>query len=704
MSGGGVTRAASAEEERVPGESERRASVNPHRIARTAILWIVQAAALLLLAAILPGFEIDSFGKALATAAVLGLLNAILWPVLMRLALPAVAWTLGVAALVLNGVMLWLAGEILEGVSIDFGWAILAGLCSGAVMVAAASALSWNDDTYSVNLIRRAVRKEGVVAETERPGVIFLEIDGLAKAVLEIAIESGKAPTMAEWLARGSHRLEAWEPDLSSQTGASQAGILHGNNFDLPAFRWYEKETGTLMTSSRPKDVAEIERRISDGDGLLAAGGASRGNLLSGDAVEHSFTASRTALPSRAQSRAFYGYFANAWSFQRLFVLMLWDIVLERRAARRQRRRDEQPRIDHRGGIYPLLRAATTVYLRDLGIYGVMHDMLRGVPSVYATFVGYDEVAHHSGIVRPDALEVLRKLDREFARLERAAAFAPRPYHLVVLSDHGQTQGPTFLQRCGETLEDVVSRLIGGTADVATAASSDEGLTGVNAALTETIKSETATGKVIGAAVGGRMEDGGVALAGSEGLTAEDRPAAVVLASGNLGLVYLTPGKTRLTYEELSDRCPQLVEGLAAHEGIGFVLVRSREHGPLVVGADGRRYLRDGRVAGKDPLAAFGPNAPAHLLRTDGFPHAPDILVNSAYDPVGNEAHAFEELVGFHGGLGGWQTVPFVLFPHELAFPDEPVVGAESLHAAIKPWARAASASTDEPERVTSPG
>src|SRR2546421_464113 len=116
---------------------------------------------------------------------------------------------------------------------------------------------------------------------TDVPGVILFEIAGLAEPVLRQALDAGHAPTLARWLEDGSHRIVPWECDLSSQTGASQAGLLLGSNFDMPAFRWYEKERGELVVSNHPKDAAEIERRRSDGGGLLAANGARRGKLVS---------------------------------------------------------------------------------------------------------------------------------------------------------------------------------------------------------------------------------------------------------------------------------------------------------------------------------------------------------------------------------------------------------------------------------------
>jgi hypothetical protein len=175
----------------------------------------------------------------------------------------------------------------------------------------------------------------------------------------------------------------------------------------------------------------------------------------------------------------------------------------------------------------------------------------------------------------------------------------------------------------------------------------------------------------------------------------------VVLGSGNLGLVYLMDEKRRMTLEEIDARHPKLIPALREHKHVGFVLVRSAD-GAVVLGPNGKRWLADGRVEGDDPLAHFSPRAAEHLLRADGFEHCPDLYVNSFYDPDLDEGCAFEELISFHGGMGGLQTRPFILFPVELPLPDEPIVGAAHVHELLKGWRYqlengAAAAATPEP-------
>ena len=302
------------------------------------------------------------------------------------------------------------------------------------------------------------------------------------------------------------------------------------------------------------------------------------------------------------------------------------------------------------------------VIARDLIVYGVLSDMMEGRPAIYATFASYDEVAHHSGLEREDTLEALRKLDQQFARIDGARVYAARPYEIVVLSDHGQTQGATFRQRNGYGLDDLVQRNLA------------EG--GVSAL------------------EGGDEQESMVTNAAAEATGRKAKPKkndvsgrdVVVLGSGNLGLVYLMEAEGRMTLEQLSARHPDLLPAVSKHPHVGWVLVRSEEHGAVVFGAGGVRYLEADRVEGEDPLAGFSETAPHHLRRTDGFTHAPDLLIGSFYDPALDEGCAFEELISFHGGLGGSQTRPFLLHPTELPVPEEPIVGAEELHCVLVGW------------------
>ena len=315
------------------------------------------------------------------------------------------------------------------------------------------------------------------------------------------------------------------------------------------------------------------------------------------------------------------------------------------------------------------MRAAMCVVVRDLIVFGVLQDMMRGRPAVYATFSSYDEVAHHSGLERADTLEALRKLDQQFGRIDRARRFAPRPYEIVVLSDHGQTQGATFKQRNGYALEELVQRSLA-TGSVSAVAGGDEQSAMVGHALAE------ATGTA------GR----GAEKAKKKAKNDVSDKDIVVLGSGNLGLIYLMEEPRRLTLEEIDERHPELVPALRGHPHVGWILVRSSEHGAVALGADGAHYLAENRVEGVDPLADFSPTAPQHLLRTDGFEHVADIMVGSFYDRDLDEGCAFEELISFHGGLGGPQTRPFILHPASLPTPEGPILGAAAVHAILVGW------------------
>jgi uncharacterized membrane protein YvlD (DUF360 family) len=637
------------------------------RPARLLVSWLIIAASLAVAAAILPGVDIAHFGGALVVALVIGALNAVLPPVLAALRLPLTLVLGFLIALFASALLLLVANDVLESFTVDnFWWALLAALVMSAVQVVLEVIFSANDDdSYTLKVVQRIAKRQGGATRTDAPGIIFLEIDGLALPVLRRAMRDGSAPNMARWLQDDTHRLIEWEPDLSSQTGASQAGILLGSNEDIPAFRWVEKETGTMMTCSAPDDCARIERERATGIGLLVDGGASRGNLLSGEAEAVILTVSRIEKEKRANP-GYRAFFANAFNVTRALVLFVWEVILEWTAAIRAKRRDVRPR-GHRGGIYPLMRAGMCVIVRDLIVYGVLTDMMRGRPAIYATFSSYDEVAHHSGLERADTLEALRKLDQQFGRIERARRYAARPYEIVVLSDHGQTQGATFKQRNGYGLDELVERSVEAE-DVEGVAGGDEQHQMVGLAIGE------ATGRTDKPKKKSKKD-------------VSDRQV-VVLGSGNLGLIYLMEEQRRLTLEEIEERHPRLIPALTSHPHVGWILVRSSETGAVALGPRGRHYLDHNRVDGDDPLAPFSPTAPQHLLRTDGFPHVADIMVGSFYDPELDEGCAFEELISFHGGIGGPQTRPFILAPITLPPPDEPIIGAAKVHEVLVRWRR----------------
>jgi uncharacterized membrane protein YvlD (DUF360 family) len=657
--------------------------------ARVLVLWALVALVFWVAVGLIPGFDLPSFGAALLTTGLVALFNALLWPLLIRIVLPLTVITFGLGSLVLNAGVVALAIKLVDGAAPPFLGAVVSAIVLSASLMLLAPALSVDEDARQLRIVRRRARRVREENRTEVPGVILFEIDGLAEPVLRRALSEGHAPTMARWLENASHRIVPWECDLSSQTGASQAGLLLGSNYDMPAFRWYEKETGRTMVSNHGKDATELERRHSDGGGLLAAGGASRGNLFSGDAPRCSATMSVIRDRQRSGAREYFAYFADPYGFTRTIALYLWDVVMERLAARRQRRRDEE-RIN-RGGLYPWMRGAITVIMRDLNVATLLGDIVEGVPVVYSTFVGYDEVAHHSGIEQPDALAVLKQHDAQLARLERAVAQAPRPYHLVVLSDHGQSQGRPFRQRYGQTLDELVRGVLD-EGEVFAPASADEGMTTVGGALTDARNEDTAAARVLARATRDRMVEGEVALGPSRDALEEQKShtagdhAAIVLASGGLGLISLPERGHRMSRGEIESLHPELIDALANHPGIGFVMVRDEEEGAVAIGNGGKRRLRDDAITGDDPLRDFGSNAADHLRRTDGFPHCPDILVNCNYDPEANEVAPFEEFMGSHGGIGGWQSHPFALVPIAWTEPPGPIVGVEAMHNMIRRW------------------
>ena len=394
----------------------------------------------------------------------IALINAVLPPVIAALRLPFTLVSGFLLVLFADAGALMLTDELFpEVLGIDsFGDALLASLVMAAVSIVLQVLTGTNDDDeYSLRVIKRVARRQGGETRTDAPGIIFLEIDGLGAADPAQRDARRQRPEHGPLDRRGATTgSPSGRPTSPRRRARARPGSCSARTRTSPPSAGSRRRPQTMMTCSAPADCAEIERRRSTGIGLLADGGASRGNLLSGEADEVILTVSRMEAEKQANP-GYRAFLANGFNVTRALVLFVWEVVLEWTAAIRAIRRDVRPR-GHRGGIYPFLRGAMCVIVRDLIVFGVLTDMMRGRPAVYATFSSYDEVAHHSGLERADTMEALRKLDQQFGRIERARRYAPRPYEIVVLSDHGQTQGATFKQRNGYGLDELVERSLAG--------------------------------------------------------------------------------------------------------------------------------------------------------------------------------------------------------------------------------------------------
>ena len=667
----------------------------PGALAKRIVLsFLVSAIALWLTVLVLPGLQMTGgFITLFQAVIVLGALDLLVRPLILGAFAGISVILVAIATLVLQILAFLIIGWIIPDFHVDRVITAFVGSIVYALFTLVLSSIlgTGGDESYWATLIQQLSARRQDAIHTDKPGVVIVQIDGLAREILTHQIRAGRVPHLAKWVRDEKMTLDGWVALLPSQTSASQAGILHGKNDFIPAFRWWEKDANRMMVSNHPEDALEIVRRASDGHGLLSNDGASVGNLVSGDAVRSYITMAtiKDKEHGLGQSSSFFSFFVSPSNYMHALVLTITEIVKEYYQAARQARAGMIP-IMHRGWPYPVARAATNVLLRSLGTSLVMEEMYRGTPVIYIDYTDYDEIAHHSGPERAETLDALDGVDKTIASLERASLKTPRPYHFIVLSDHGQSLGSTFLQRYGKTLQQVIGELMGGPDAVRSATEEVEDWGQLNAFLSEARQVKGATGALTRAVTSGSTKDGVVTVGPEEHTDAADEeeretPELVVCASGNLGLIFFPRLSGRATLETLEATYPEMVDALASHPGIGLLMVRSETKGTIAVGPRGLRVLGSGEVTGEDPVAQFGEHAETGLLRVDSMEHCGDLVAISRLDPGTGEVAAFEELIGSHGGLGGPQTKPMIMHPAAWTI-DEPIIGAEAVYRQIRHW------------------
>ena len=535
----------------------------------------------------------------------------------------------------------------------------------------------------------------------------MLQIDALAYSDLRRALELGLCPTIARLLREG-FALRRWFCGLPSATPYCQAGMFHGENGGIPAFRFYDKAARRVITCNAPHGVQYIRDRIHSPGAL--AGGSSYVNLLDGDAQTVAFTvATREKMsvyrrlggtrmgllillhPIRMARMVFQGAFE--------WLLEEWE----------RARGELAGRVTHSEGIFPFIRILSNVVVRELQTMAILLDVYLGVPVIYSTFMQYDELAHHFGPSSKQALADLRRTDARIAEIWRMAQLAGgRGYDLVILSDHGMTPALSYRVQYGESLGTTVQAILDETPApqpprALASFAEDTEYADIGPEVVEAVAQLTPA--TFGARSGvRRFRDwlrsryGLREIILPEKYRVDRTNDVVVTYSSCLALVYFADVDQRLSLEQIraDQRWTKLYDRLVAHPGIGLVATIS-DAGIDLAGKRGRATLRDGElesVSGENPLEIFG-TEPYVLRAIESLvrqPNAGDCVLFGAYD--GYDIVSFDDQVGAHGSAGGDQVYPFLISPERLGLGAEVLEDARDIHRTI--LARYAAANADD--------
>ena len=641
---------------------------------------------------LLPGFWFDTAQPNWWRAPLMipiwyALLVLTLRPLLVMATLPLNALTQGLPTLFINAGLWYLTAALVPAFHIEGWWHAFLGI--GMITVINTSLTSWLgiDEIYPLfqTILRRLGLRYGPRAHPgQRRGLLILQVDGLSWRSLMRAVRRGRMPAFSALLGLGSHRLFRWQSGVPSNTPAVQGGLFYGSRAGVPGYRWYDRERDKVMVASRPADLRDAEAAVAAHGPALLAGGSCINSMFGGGAAKRLMTLSAVREGGEHKQPGEKADFSLFWlsphAYTTAVVATLWDFVtaLFWHVASRFHRRK---RLIGRSLRTAAMRAVGNAFLRETGFYWLEQDVARGVPVIYSNFVGYDEVAHHAGPDAGEARATLTAFDRKLQRLRRQILRStPIAYDLVLLSDHGQSESVPFSRLYGKRLDDVVGELAGRVIAVRPPEESEAAYVG---GLLEEMRASEEEHHTWIKDRSRRTLERMRRRQTPPAPVVDTETSLIVCVSGGLAHIYRKGSPRPLHLEELRSLYPGLVEGLASHPGIGFVLVRDPDGAPLMIGKDGIRDLETGEVRGEaDPLTPYWDTElwSRELSRLTRGAMSGDLIVNGALRDR-QRVVVFEEQVGSHGGLGGPQNYPFVLLPATFGTVRGDLQSPEALHA-----------------------
>jgi hypothetical protein len=523
-------------------------------------------------------------------------------------------------------------------------------------------------------------------------GFVIVEIDGLAHDFLRQALKAGHMPYLARLIQGHRLQLARWRCGLPSTTPASQAGILYGNNWDIPGFRWYDKETQSSIMCKLPGSVRTVKERIAAGRVGLLRGGSSYTNMFDGDARLALFTLSamgRDHLFENVRGLGFVILFIlDPIRVIRVLGLSLWTwlvYIVKRFAAL------IVPSSPHFTFFGPVTEIFNNIIFREVTTFSVMLDIYRGMPSIYACYTGYDEIAHHFGADSREAFRALHGLDKQIRQIDRIRqVYIHREYDLYILSDHGMTPATPFRKLFGLTLQEFIANHTGQEVYSGEGEGESEGLPVARVRfLVEEIRAleerpHAALPARLLRATRERLEEHILAEVLSADWDLSRRSDIAVRNSGSLSHIYLNVTPRPMDLSEVALLYPTLLDALVGHEGIGLVVGREGDE-VIIAGRGGTLRLGPAhqRLEGENPLCNLLDPAWAagQIARVAHFPHAGDLILFGRWDRA--QVVSFEDQLASHGGLGGPQDWPFIAFSPEERFVPRGIENSEEVYTRL---------------------
>jgi endonuclease/exonuclease/phosphatase family metal-dependent hydrolase len=488
------------------------------------------------------------------------------------------------------------------------------------------------------------VRHFGLTSEVtsgHEPGLVLIQIDGLAEHELRRALENGKMPFLQGLRKRQDYVLHGMYSGLPSSTPAVQAEFFYGVQQAVPAFCYYDRKSERIFSMFEGADARELQARLEEKSAGLLKGGSAYGNIYTGGATEAHFCMSKLGWPailSKASPPiALLLVLLHVASLLRVMGLLVVELGLALVDSVRGiiAKKDVWQEIK-----FITSRVSVCIVLRELVVIRSAVDLLRGLPIVHMNFLGYDEQAHRRGPDSAFAHWSLKGIDKAIHRVYRAGQRSMRrDYDVWIYSDHGQDKVVPYAQIAGKSVQRKIADIFNEVIPVPKG--SERGIQFERAKMLRVKRHRPET-------------------------QPPERPP-VVTSLGPWGAIYLGFPVEDEKREELAKR-------LVGEAKIPMIIAAFGENTARVWTKSGAFVLPEDaeKVLGRDHPYLWA--VTSDLVSISRHDDAGDFFISGF--SLGEPPVSFPQENGSHGGVSPQETSAFLLLPDDIPLaraPDEPL-------------------------------